>query len=228
MQIFDQEFYHIHRTNYHRDLWKQGKKVSTPINEYNHFFNSILTERHDKISMGFQHYNLIEYLNSNIEKIDIFNNSIDEQELKIENLLNIQYFNSHVISFLKQTFHALAQSRKMLRELIFEDYRKNHFPELPSRQKCFWLTDKKHLEKWWAEFNDNENKTIYKVSVTGNLFYADGSFIQMDILKFTDFENLANQYWSGQLNSNLSLTQKEILFEGQLKILSKHDNPSTV
>lgn len=228
MQVFNKEFFHIHRKNHHQDLWKPGNTLTTPTTEFNHFYKGLSTEPHDKVSMGFQQFELIDYLNKNIDEIDKFNSSIDEQELNQDNILNIQGFNSHVISLLKQTFHSLAQSRKMLRELIFEDYRKKHFPELPSRQFCFWLTDKEHLESWWTEFNENENKIIYKVSVTGNLFYADGSFIQMDIFKFTDFEELANQYWSGQLNSKTDLTQKEIIFEGQIKVLSEHDNPLTV
>ena len=71
-----------------------------------------------------------------------------------------------------------------------------------------------------VEAHGQEWKSIY-----GNLL---AQFIQMDIFKFTDFEKLANQYWSGQLNSNSGLTQKEIIFEGQIKVLSEHDNPLTV
>ncbi|WP_394774460.1 DUF2441 domain-containing protein [Flavobacterium sp.] len=226
MQVVDKELFHIHRKNHHQDLWKPGNILETPKDEFNHFYKGLSTEPHRKVSKDFEQFELIDYLNKNIDELEKFNNSIDNQELNQNNVSNIQGFNSHIFNLLKQTFHSLAQSRKMLREIIFEDCRTKYFFELPSRQKCFWLSDKEQIEKWWTEFNDNENKLICKVSVTGNLFHADGSFIQMDIFKFTDFNELANKYWHGQINSNSDLIQKEIIFEGKLKILSKYDNPS--
>ena len=228
MQVVDKEFYHIHRKNHYQDLWKLGNIIKTPKekDEFNHFYKGLLTEPHNKVSLGFEQFELIDYLNRKIDELNKFNNSINEQELNQDNILNIQGFNSHIFNLLNQTFHSLAQSRKMLREILFENCRAKYFSELPSRQKCFWLSDKEQIEKWWTEFDDNENKLIYKVSVTGNLFHADGSFIQMDIFKFTDFTELANKYWQGQFNSNTDLAQKEIIFEGKLKILSEHNNPS--
>lgn len=227
MQVVDEEFYHIHRKNYHQNLWQIGNSLETPKDNFNYFFESMLTKPHQKVFDNFKEFGLIDYLNNHIHGFLKFNNSKGLKELK-DNNPEIQGFNSHILGLLKQTFHSLAQSRGMLREIIFEDYRLKHFSDLPSRQRCFWLSDKEDLEKWWTEFNDNDNKIIFKVNVTGKLFRTDGSLIQIDISKFTEFFDLAKEYWYLQFNHQNDKIQKEVIFEGKLKILSEYSRPSEI
>ena len=226
MQVIDKELFHIHRQNYHRGLWKPGNILSTPVDLFNNFYTGISTEPHSNVSIWSKQVPLIEHLGKEIDKFYEFNDSISDQELSPDNISNIQSFNSHILNILDKTFTSLTLSRKMLRETIFENYRNQYFSELPSRQKCFWLSDKEQIQQWWDEFNDCKNKLIYKVSVTGKLFYTDGSLIQMDVFRLTDFSELAKRYWEGHSNSNPDLIKKEYIFEGELKILSEYTDPS--
>lgn len=227
MQIVEEEFYHIHRKNYHQNLWQIGNSLETPKDDFNYFFESMLTKPHQKVFDNFKEFDLINYLNNHIDDLLKFNNGKGLKELK-DNKPEMQGFNSHILCLLKQTFHSLAQSRGMLREIIFEDYRLKHFSDLPSRQRCFWLSDKEDIERWWTEFNDNDKKTIFKVNATGKLFRADGSLIQMDIFNFTDFYGLAENYWQQQFHDHNDKIQKEVIFEGELKILSEYSHPSEI
>jgi hypothetical protein len=134
-------------------------------------------------------------------------------------------YGSHLLDMLDTTFDALLTSRKIARELIYERVRQYVDSNLPSRLKCVWLTSLENLNTWYLDFKETSaNCQIFKVSATGKIFNADGSYIKLDIFKISDFEQMAEKYWRGE-KSKSSQYLDEILFEGSLKIIDKYSNP---
>jgi len=111
----------------------------------------------------------------------------------------------------------------LTRELLFENVRLQKFPDYPSRLHCFWLSDKNNLIKWLEEdgFKDKVEKEIFKVKATGIVFECDGSFINFDTIRFSDYNRLAYDYWNGSRTNKCKL---EILFEGKLDIVAKYSS----
>ncbi len=228
MKVFEKEFYHIHRNNSHSDLWTVGSLINTPVEAYNYFYDGIITRAHTPVSVNLTQHNLIKYLGDNLDRFNDFTSKpIELADVNDEYLLNIQEFNSHLVSVLDKTFDSLLYSRKALRETLFENVRQASYSHLPSRQKCFWLSELSDITTWWNDFKDSKNKSIFKVIATGDFFKADGAHIQLDIFKLSDFIESADLYWKGS-PKGIETELPEILFEGNLKVVSIYENPSQI
>ncbi len=224
IEIINKEFFHISKQNSKNDSWKVGTIINTP-SESNYFFDRMANERQEKIQNSGEK-SILEYLDERLEKFGEQNRQMHLPNNEFEFNESVKSFNSQLLDLLDITKKELEQSLKMTRELIFENVRKTQFSNLPSRQRCIWLTNKKDLEKWWSEFEPNRSKKIYLVKANGKIFYADGSLIKLSVSRFSDFETLANIYWNGAKNPNEEYLQTEILFEGELEILEEYQNLS--
>lgn len=98
-----------------------------------------------------------------------------------------------------------------IREQIFETIRAEIYHELPSRQKCLWLTDVEHLDYWKRSINCKDG-SIITLSLEGNLFMADDSWLQANTLSSSEYERRARHYWAGDIGETAHL---EYLFTGE-------------
>lgn len=229
MQVSEKEFYHIHRNNWrYSDDWHVGNILTTSKDNYNYFFYGILNEPEPRHSYQSEQLHLLDYSYKIINEARKFEKEAEMHEITEENILNINSCNSVLLNTLDNCNHHLEQSLKLSRELIFENIRIRDFKTHPSRLHCFWLCDKTDLSIWWEEFEDKSDKTIIKVKATGNVFKADGSFIHLDTMKFSDYDNIATDYWSGKSNSDPTKSKFETLFEGQIKIMAQYSNPQEI
>jgi len=64
---------------------------------------------------------------------------------------------------------------KKLREAQLEDYRKQHFPEIPSRQNCFYVCRESQVQTWLKKLigRSGNGYKIFKVSITGDIFWTN-------------------------------------------------------
>jgi hypothetical protein len=223
MEVEKTDYFHIHKENSYSNDWRVGNVISTPKTSYNNFYEGLNKEYICGLRCSFKEYGMMEYFNSQeYSKLEEFNNTIHNLELTPYNIEEIKSFNSHLLNLLDKSFLALGQSRKMLREVIFEKIRKENYPYLPSRLNCFWLTDEKNLQKWNQEPSfSNKQKTIFKVKATGKLFEANASLIQMDVTRFSEFHEHASIYWQGLKETDDIESHSELLFEGHLEIVSE-------
>jgi hypothetical protein len=117
---------------------------------------------------------------------------------------------------------------KLVRELTFEEVRKDFFPSFPSRTRCLWVVPDNNdtLEYWWKELNvDGCEKVLLKLSLTGKIFKANQQHLALNQTFSLDFmRQKAFRYWSGTSGENPNET--EILFEGFSNVLSVEKNPS--
>lgn len=166
---------------------------------------------------------IVDQIKQMVPDADEYYQNLNE-DLSSQQIQNLRLFNTEIICSLNECGDYLEQSLKVTRELIFERVRQKSYPVYPSRLNCIWLCEKEELEGWWDEFSDKEGKYIVEVSATGKIFKADGAFITHDVIRFSDFFNLANEYWQGKMHHDNDKREPETLFSGQLKVIKRYDN----
>lgn len=115
------------------------------------------------------------------------------------------------IEFLYQNLKSISKEVAFyIREQVFEEVRKEHFPYLPSRQKCLWVTEEEQLP-YWKTMADNEQRYLLTLELNGDLFCGDAYWLTADTFSSIEYEKRANHYWSGKLST---IELKEYLFNG--------------
>lgn len=101
-----------------------------------------------------------------------------------------------------------------VREQTFEDVRKKLYPQLPSRQKCLWLSDENNLS-YWKTLHTDESQYLLALNLHGNVFRADAHWLKANTFSSIEYAERANQYWSGKLSNT---PKTEYLFYGRAVI----------
>jgi hypothetical protein len=116
----------------------------------------------------------------------------------------------------------LKESGMLIRELVFEEIRKNEFPDLPSRQNCIWLTKKGQVEFWYNWLDDKQSEyTIIEMECDGIYHIGNQSFLNSDIDGYNNYQDNARKYWSGELVDRHD--NNEIIFIGKVKIKTSYN-----
>ena len=202
MKVKDKVMYHYHKLGIYDDKWQVGNELLVDDN-FNSFCGSIV----DKFTTAVKCENGI----FSLEKI------IDEylDDIGIENVdLNT------ITNLLKASSDIITKADMYNRELMLEKYRKENNPKLPSRLHSIWLADKESLNFWKEQLNGGRNLTLYRVSVTGNLFKSSDSFIPDDELTAKEMYEASSTYWN-PVFSEEDLCKAEYLFQGKVKVLEK-------
>lgn len=109
----------------------------------------------------------------------------------------------------------------IVRELAFEEVRKQSYSNCPSRLRCMFLTDsKEQCLKGVKTFYQKGHGTFFQavaVKLTGTLFYAISECAIRAGLSYNDYVKMAHKYWSQ--SQEQTDTIKEILFEGEAEIV---------
>lgn len=108
-----------------------------------------------------------------------------------------------------------------VREYVLEHIRQIKYPNLISRKNCLFLSDKNDLIYWKNELY--HNRSLYQVSVTGNLFCSYEYLLPRLDDSINKQEIDAKKYWEGKLPKGAieSGFNKEYLFQGKVKVLRK-------
>lgn len=112
-------------------------------------------------------------------------------------------------------------------EKIFEEIRIENYSDLPSRLSCLYLADKENIERWHKKALDDLEAVslpIYELSVTGDIHYADGAWLEVDVVSENEYHQAAHKYWKGRKHTNSDETIMEILFCGNVDIVKKHSS----
>lgn len=107
-----------------------------------------------------------------------------------------------------------------VRELIWESVRTSEFPELPSRQKCIWLTKGEDNLHYWIERlgRPAEQITVFKVLPDGRMHTTSETHLSGDAESYLESVEKSRRYWRGEIDNPL---HQEILFEGTMLVESK-------
>ena len=108
-----------------------------------------------------------------------------------------------------------------LRELIYEEVRKEYYPEKPSRLNCVFLCPNKESAFKFGGAN-RKNHSLYAVEIidedakrcTSNY----DAMPNMTISSYEDVKNYAHDYWKG---IDIPEDCKELLVESDVRVLQK-------
>lgn len=125
---------------------------------------------------------------------------------------------------LQQAGKAVKEMGTYIREIIFEEIRRNEFPDLPSRVNCVWLCDASGISYWWPRMHSGK-KVILEAHVVGTLHRANPDFLVSDSISHDELRALARKYWGGENVRNQS--NEELLFYGEVRVLHQYDDLAT-
>lgn len=195
--------YHIHTLGTPYDpLWKPGSTFTVKQGERNHFLRYC-----DTATIGIHH--------PNGPTIPI-SQAINKYQEAPEKL-----WHQHCRTLLQQAGKAVKEMGMYIREVIFEEIRRNQFSDLPSRLSCIWLCDAAGITHWWPRLR-SDNKIILKTRVVGTFHRANPAFLIADSIGHDELRSLARKYWSGETVRNEP--SEELLFCGQIHVLHQYND----
>lgn len=109
---------------------------------------------------------------------------------------------------------------KLIREYEFERVRSAEFPNLPSRMRCLWMTDKSLISHWNQRLDGRANKRLLRVSAHGKIHRANEGFLPVEVTPMSELQDLARAYWRGEDHEKGKF---ELLLEGSMEILEMID-----
>lgn len=115
------------------------------------------------------------------------------------------------IEFFYKTLKETAKETSIcIREYAFEEVRKEYYPELPSRQKCLWVSRKDDVNYWKTQINI-PNRFLLTLELTGDVFAGDSKWLDPKTFSSEEYKERALHYWREEKTSN---PQMEYLFSG--------------
>ena len=192
-------FYHLHKSGFHDDQWFTGNEIIFDDKRFNPYY-----DYYSHYTPEFVLYNQshpIQALPASVRELQECAASLD---FNIRELINLPAKLSEIITDLTA----------LIREEIFEDVRKTHFPDRPSRKTCLFVCDDISLDYWKKLLNySNGGCQIFRLSLTGIIFRANENYVHLNEYGTTYFRDNAVKYWQGiQGDDN---EDEEILFLGK-------------
>lgn len=184
MVVIKEYFFHISRD----DKWEVGDLISAGIKE-NPFW------------LACKNYSPQISLNGEVMSIFAM---IDQNPNFTVTKSNIDFLYQNLKNVCKETAF-------YIREQVFEDVRKELYPQLPSRKKCLWICKENELS-YWKTLGGTEKRYLLTLEVTGEVFCGDDTWLTADSLSSVVYSERANRYWAGELGTT---PRKEYLFYGQ-------------
>lgn len=120
---------------------------------------------------------------------------------------------------------AFTEYLNWIRETVFEEVRREYFPQLPSRHRCLWLIplSKKAVDHWWERLD--KKGRLLEVRATGKIFRANEGYLKATSAPLDRIRGDAFRYWAG--GSGKQPHADELLFEGFLNVTNEVD-PATL
>lgn len=117
--------------------------------------------------------------------------------------------------YLNTKFHDLDC---LNREILLENVRLQHYPHMPSRQTCLWVTKTPEEALVWLQYfvnnGDRELKLIC-LETSDEAFLVDSMFLPLKTDSLAQKVKKAHDYWSGNMSEKPMI---EYLFRGKAKV----------
>jgi len=202
--ILDKEYFHFQREDA-PSQWQEGQTISIG-STFNPFF-----------SFYQDHYTCLQSPDTRrVFPIRwVVDHVLEVQDGKAEKLPELGFYSYDPVETLRGASLALKEYLMLIREFVFEEVRREQFPDLPSRQKCIWVMETPESVVYWAGKMDIP-KRLLKVRLAGEGHRASNDCLASDTLSLKEFRTNAVNYWSGEQSS--SSPQHETLFEGSVYV----------
>ena len=199
MKVVNKTMYHFCKENKHSNLWEIGNTI-------------------DNTSSLF-----ICELQENLNELS-YNDVLDHDILPIDEIIDFyigkKLSNDVIIKLLKLSSSYIHNLLINQREQALEEVRRTYYPDKISRKNTIWVCDKLQLDYWQNEL-ENDRK-LFKVSVTGTMFVSSSEFLPTLGLSYNDSMEKAHEYWNPDFDK-CSENTLEYLTKGKIKILKRID-----
>lgn len=201
MTIDKAKYYHIH-TYQDKPSFVLGQKLKWDSNTPNKFWEFYLSS-----SIRYPHEPYQGKYAAQLANIHLKNGQITNFELT-----------KNVFNFLANATYEMGM---LNREVIFEEYRKEHFSKLPSRRNCIWLCNGiENLKYWYNWYRNNPcQKIIYELSCTGEIHVGNQAYLNSDSMNYAEYLENAEKYWNGHDTNGKD--NNETIFEGEVEVLTQ-------
>src|SRR5690242_18972539 len=131
----------------------------------------------------------------------------------------LNFYHHDPVKTLAETLDSLFLATRMVRELIFEDVRRQMYTSLPSRTSCIWLIpeDPKSV-RFWLDNVRGDFKKVYRVNATGELHRATMQIVMGDTISMSEWRRRAVDYWNGAGSESYD---DELILSGDVEVLEE-------
>ena len=211
------ELYHIHLLGNHDNLYKSNSEIIINKNS----FNNRLYERvmRSKVSVPSSHYpNLVKRINEDNKKHGIF---------LINKTVNLPIISEYLdgaskeefINYFKDVREILYDSMVAKRELSIENFRRDKFPDKPSRLHSVYACNEEGIE-YFAPLLYDADADVYRIEVLDEVFRTNEQLLPKEETSYIDSYKSAIRYFNPRMK-DLNKESDEYLVQGKVKILEK-------
>ena len=205
MQVNNVKMYHYHKQGVYDGIWREGSSFIVDKN-FDSYYGTVVKTFQTGVFVpegkNISFSNVLSYYLGHPETI------IEDPALSL--------------SLLAKAKEIILMMDAFQREFVLESYRRNHYPELPSRYHSIWVTDKKSLEYWKKMLTSSEYEmSLLELELTGELFKTSASFLPEEGFPLNQTYADSEYYWNPKFKTKEEEQKKEYLFQGNVKVLKK-------
>lgn len=207
MHIENQKFFHIHKHN--SPKWFEGARLSFGL-EPNNSWRAFEVARRGITNPKSNEVYTVDLVA--LRALEFYR----KQKPKDPRLT---FYHHDAVVTLAETLDSLFLATRMVRELIFEDVRRQLYTALPSRTSCIWLIpEDPRAVRFWLDNMRGDYKKVYRVNATGEMHRATQQIVMGDTISMSEWRKRAMDYWNG---ANSESHDDEILLSGDIEVLEE-------
>ena len=207
MHIENQKFFHIHKHN--SPKWFEGARLSFGL-EPNNAWRAFEAARRGITNPKSNEIYTVDMVA--LRALEFYR----KQKPKDPRL---SFYHYDPVVSLAETLDSLFLATRMVRELIFEDVRRQMYTALPSRVSCIWLIpEDPRSVRFWLDNMRGDFKRVFRVNATGELHRATQQIVMGDTISMTEWKRRAVDYWNG---ARAESHDDELLLNGDIEVLEE-------
>jgi hypothetical protein len=207
MHIENQKFFHIHKHN--SPKWFEGARLGFGL-EPNNAWRAFEAARRGITNPKTNEIYTVDMVA--LKALEFYR----KQKPKDARL---SFYHYDPVVSLAETLDSLFLATRMVRELIFEDVRRQMYTALPSRMSCIWLIpEDPRAVRFWLDSMRGDYKRVFRVNATGELHRATQQIVMGDTISMGEWRKRATDYWNGARTES---HDDELLLSGDIEVLEE-------
>ena len=123
------------------------------------------------------------------------------------------------LNVLKESFTMLRRADLAKRELAMEEFRKDVYPNIPSRMHCLYACNEQGLE-YWTNRIPEQNIEVLRIDPMEEPFHTNEQLLPDISLSYKDTYDASKRYFRPK-EKDINTETDELLVKGRVKILEK-------
>lgn len=207
MHIENQKFFHIHKHN--SPKWFEGARMGFGL-EPNNAWRAFEAARRGITNPKSNEIYTVDMVA--LRALEFYR----KQKPKDPRL---SFYHYDPVVTLAETLDSLFLATRMVRELIFEEVRRQLYTALPSRMSCVWLVpEDPRAVRFWLDNMRGDYKRVFRVNATGELHRATQQIVMGDTISMGEWRKRAVEYWNG---AKAESHDDELILSGDIEVLEE-------